>query len=194
MKKLDYSTQINCHKSELIDAINNIDMDSVQFLSLAIAETLKSGNKVVVAGNGGSCSDAEHLTAELVGRFNMERRSLPCINLATPSSVITAIANDYGYGYVFSRQLESLLNEKDIFIGISTSGTSANILNCIEHCQRRDIFHILLTSNKCEHNYADYTFHANTKSTMIAQEIHGIIIHMICDIVDNIMFTTESKG
>ena len=92
---------------------------------------LKNNKKILIAGNGGSAADAQHFSAELTGRFKKERISLPAIALTTDTSALTAIGNDYGYEYVFSRQLEGLGNEGDVFIGISTSGNSQNIINAI---------------------------------------------------------------
>jgi len=100
-----------------------------------ITSTLKNGNKVLVAGNGGSAADAQHIAAELSGRFVKERKALPGIALTTDTSAITAIANDYGYEYVFSRQLEALAQPGDLFIGISTSGNSQVILNAFTSAQ-----------------------------------------------------------
>src|ERR1700709_1330254 len=101
-----------------------------------IVSTLKGGNKVLVAGNGGSASDAQHIAAELSGRFVKDRKALPGIALTTDTSALTAIANDYGYEYVFSRQVEALASSGDLFIGISTSGNSQGILNALETAKK----------------------------------------------------------
>src|SRR6201996_5741699 len=101
-----------------------------------IITTLKNGNKVLLAGNGGSAADAQHIAAELSGRFVKERKALPGIALTTDTSALTAIANDYGYHHVFSRQVEALATEGDLFIGISTSGNSQGILNAFEAAKK----------------------------------------------------------
>ncbi|HEX3934639.1 MAG TPA: SIS domain-containing protein [Puia sp.] len=122
--------QLNEHKQTLAKVIDELTPVLEQACQL-IAATISNGNKVFLAGNGGSAADAQHLAAELCGRFVKERKPLPGIALTTDTSAITAIANDYGYDQVFSRQLEALAWPGDLFIGISTSGNSAGIINAL---------------------------------------------------------------
>ena len=110
-----------------------------------IASVIKNGNKVLLAGNGGSAADAQHIAGELVARFHFHRPGLPSIALTTDSSIITAIGNDYGYDYLFSRQVEAMGNEGDVFIGISTSGNSPNIIKALEECKQKGIITVGLT-------------------------------------------------
>src|SRR6201996_719110 len=123
--------ELQDHQNIIQKVINSLAGD-IEAACEMIITTLKSGHKVLTAGNGGSAADAQHIAAELSGRFVKERKALPGIALTTDTSAITAIANDYGYDYVFSRQLEALANPGDLFIGISTSGNSPGILNAFE--------------------------------------------------------------
>ncbi|MFO8016580.1 MAG: SIS domain-containing protein, partial [Candidatus Woesearchaeota archaeon] len=104
----------------------------IENMGESIVECLKAGNKILIAGNGGSAADAQHMAAELVGRFRMEREGLPCIALTTDSSILTSVGNDYGFDSIFERQIESLGRQGDIFIGISTSGKSENIIRAVK--------------------------------------------------------------
>ena len=104
--------------------LNSEYIEMLAGISNSIAETLVNGNKILIAGNGGSAADAQHFAVELVGRFMTERKGLPAMALTTDTSIITSIANDYDYNRIFSRQIEALANEGDIFVGISTSGNS----------------------------------------------------------------------
>ena len=113
-----------------------------------LVKCLKSGNKILICGNGGSASDAEHMAGEIVGRFGYDRPSLPCISLCTPSATFTAISNDYGYEKVFSRQVSGLGKAGDVLIGISTSGNSANIVEAFKSAKEMNITTIALTGSK----------------------------------------------
>ncbi len=113
-----------------------------------VLAAINRGGKVVVFGNGGSAADAQHLVSELVGRFKLERPALPAIALSTNTSILTAIANDYGYDMVFSRQIEALVTEKDVVIGISTSGRSPNVIEAIKAAKKKGAKTIVLTGGK----------------------------------------------
>ena len=147
---------------------------------------LKNNKKILIAGNGGSAADAQHFSAELTGRFKNERISLPAIALTTDTSAMTAIANDYGYEYVFSRQLEGLGNEGDVFIGISTSGNSQNVINAINKAKEKNIKIITLTGKdggKMK-NLGDINVIIPSNNTPIIQEMHIMVLHMICEIIE----------
>ncbi|MEA3498444.1 MAG: SIS domain-containing protein, partial [Campylobacterota bacterium] len=121
-----------------LETINNvIDSmeDDIQTASTIIVDALKNGNKVLLCGNGGSAADAQHIAAELTGRYKSERRGLPGIALTTDTSALTAIGNDYGYDRVFDRQVEALANKGDVLIGISTSGNSKNVISALKLAQ-----------------------------------------------------------
>ena len=137
-------------------------------------------------GNGGSAADAQHLAAELVGRYQSERKGLPAISLATDTSAMTAIGNDFGYSQVFSRQVEALANQSDVIIAISTSGNSENVLNALQIAKKLDCKTIYLTgknagsiSKKCDVNII-----VPSDNTPRIQEMHILIGHLICQHID----------
>ncbi len=154
--------------------------------SQAITGALKGGKKVLAFGNGGSAGDAEHLVAELVGRFEVERRALPAISLTCDSSVVTAIANDYGYGTVFTRQVEALGNPGDVAFGISTSGRSANVEAGLAAAKARGLVTIAMTGRDGGKMGADADIHLNVaeQSTARIQEVHRTIMHAMCALID----------
>jgi|TARA_Y100000996_G_C22470357_1_gene621832 D-sedoheptulose 7-phosphate isomerase len=151
-----------------------------------IVETLKKGNKILIAGNGGSASDSQHFSAELTGRFLKKRQSLAAISLTTDTSAITAIANDYGYENVFLRQLSGLARPGDMFIGISTSGNSESINLSARFCQDKDISSIgLLGRDGGEGaDIFDHSVIVPSDSTAHIQESHILIIHIWCMMID----------
>jgi D-sedoheptulose 7-phosphate isomerase len=155
-----------------------------------IIGSLDSGGKVLVFGNGGSASDAQHIAAELVGRFKKERMALPAIALGSNSSIITAIANDYGYDMTFSRQVEALGGKKVVALGISTSGNSANVLEAIKKARSMGMKTIGLLgsgggriSNDC-----DIAIVIDSSDTPRIQEAHITIGHIICGLVEDSLF------
>lgn len=152
--------------------------------------SLKSGGKVLIAGNGGSAADAQHIAAELVGRFEMDREPLPAIALTTDTSILTAIANDYGFDTVFLKQLEALAKEEDIFLAISTSGNSANVLAAVEAAQIKGIKVVALTGGDGGKiaEAADIAIVVPEKNTARIQECHITIGHIICHLVEKTLF------
>lgn len=154
----------------------------------------ENGNKVVIFGNGGSAADSQHFAAELVGRFQLERKSLPAIALTTDSSIITALGNDYGFEYVFSRQCESIVNKGDIVFAISTSGNSQNVINGVITSKKIGAITIGLTGgNGGNLQYSvDFPIIVSSTSTPRIQEVHRTVIHIICDLVEQ-SFKTSKK-
>jgi D-sedoheptulose 7-phosphate isomerase len=160
-----------------------------------ILEAYKLGGKVLLIGNGGSAADAQHIAAELVGRFKLERRGLPAMALTTNTSILTALANDYGYDNVFSRQLEVLASDKDILIAITTSGTSLNILKGVEmaHSKRATVIGLTGGNGGKLKDMADLTIVVPSDNTARIQEEHIAIGHIICYLVEKWLFH-ESSG
>ena len=152
----------------------------------AITGALKGGRKVLAFGNGGSAGDAEHFVAELVGRFEVERRGLPAVSLTGGSSVVTAITNDYGYAHVFSRQVEALGAPGDVAFGISTSGRSANVEAALAAAKARGLVTIAMTGRDGGKMGADADIHLNVseQSTARIQEVHRTIMHAMCALID----------
>jgi len=155
-----------------------------------VIASYRAGGKVLLIGNGGSAADAQHIATELIGRLGKERKALPAIALTTDSSILTALANDYGYETVFSRQVEALANDNDILIAISTSGTSPNIIKAIETAHHIGIAVIALTgeSGGIVRDKADISIEVPSANTQRIQEAHITIGHIICRIVEDEFF------
>lgn len=154
-----------------------------------LVQALRRGNKVLLFGNGGSAADAQHIACELSGRFSRDREPLPAIALTTNASSLTAIANDYGYEAVFARQLRGLVKKGDIVIGISTSGSSANVLLAIEEANRRGAVTVALTGQGGTlKELAHYVLPVSSTSTPRIQEAHITIGHIICHLVEEELF------
>jgi D-sedoheptulose 7-phosphate isomerase len=156
-----------------------------------IVDCYKNGGKTLIAGNGGSAADALHFAAEMVVRFEKNRKALPSVALSENVSTITAAGNDFGYEQSFSRQIEAFANSGDVFIAISTSGNSPNIIKAIETAKAAGIFVIGLTN--CDGGkmkpLCDICYLAPSKITARAQECHILLIHIICSIIENKVFS-----
>jgi D-sedoheptulose 7-phosphate isomerase len=179
--------ELKAHQ-ELIQQVIDSNLGQIELACQIIKDTISSGNKVLLAGNGGSAADAQHIAAELSGRFLKERRALPGIALTTDTSAITAIANDYGYEFVFSRQLEALALPGDLFIGISTSGNSPVVLNAFDAATKHQCRTIGFSGRDggkmntlCELNIV-----VPSGVTARIQEMHILIGHILCLAVDNL--------
>lgn len=149
-----------------------------------------SGNRIIFAGNGGSAADAQHLSAELVSRYLFDRPGLPAMALSTDTSALTAIGNDYGYERLFARQLQAQARAGDVFLGITTSGRSKNILAAFEVCKSLDVFSIALCGVGGElEQYADIVIRVPSSSTPRIQECHILIGHALCGYIEREVFS-----
>ena len=151
-------------------------------------DALGQGRKILLCGNGGSAADSQHIAAELIGRFEKERRSMAAIALTTDTSALTAIGNDYGYDQVFARQVEGLGQSGDLLIGISTSGNSKNVVKAMEVAQSKGIRTVALVGDKPEgamQAIADYVLAAPSTNTARIQECHILIMHTLCQLVES---------
>lgn len=159
-------------------------------ISEAVVDCYQGGGKVVLFGNGGSASDAQHIAAEFVGRFELERRPLPAIAFTTDTSILTALGNDYGFETVFSKQVEAIVEEGDVVIGISTSGDSPNVLDGIQKARTKGAVTVGMTGEKGEKlaGIVDMAFMAPTNSTARIQEAHIAVLHIICNVVEKALF------
>jgi D-sedoheptulose 7-phosphate isomerase len=160
----------------------------------AVVAAFQSGNKLLLFGNGGSAADAQHIAAEFVNRFRVERPPLPAIALTTDSSALTSIANDYDYTQVFAKQVQALGKPGDVAIALSTSGNSANVLAALEVCKRINIGTIALTggSGGKMASAVDYFLNvAGSTDTARIQESHILIGHVICEIVDATLYPAK---
>jgi D-sedoheptulose 7-phosphate isomerase len=177
-------TKIFDDSIETISKSKKISLEIQKAVDL-ILKCYKNNGKVIVFGNGGSAADAQHLAAELIGRFQLERQSLPAIALTTDTSIITALGNDYGFNSIFARQCEALVKKEDVVIAISTSGKSKNVLDGIITSRKIGSDIIGLTgSQEIMKKYVDVLLAIPSKSTARIQEGHRITIHVICELVE----------
>ena len=180
-------------ESQRVIAAMAADSDLAAALELAAGacvQSLRNVGKILLAGNGGSAADAQHIAGEIVGRFAFDRRALPAIALTTNPSILTAVANDYGFEHVFARQIQSHGRAGDVFIGYSTSGTSPNILRAFEEARGLGLICIGMTGNRggpmtklCDHLLA-----VPSSETPRIQEGHAVLGHLLCALVEAALF------
>lgn len=170
----------------LIEHIENHLEGKIIEISKLITQAVINGNKLIVFGNGGSASDSQHMVAEFVGRFKHERKSLPAIALNSNVSVITAIANDYGYEKIFERQLEGLLQKNDIVLALSTSGESPNIINAVRYSKNRGNQVISFLGNKdcTQEEYSNVFIDIPSIESDRIQECHILVAHIVSQLVE----------
>ena len=161
----------------------NLSTQIAEIAEVAIT-SLKSGGTIFWCGNGGSAADSQHLAAELIGRYKLERKAISSIALTTDTSILTAISNDFGFEFVFSRQLEGLAREGDVLIALTTSGNSQSILNAVEKAKELKVASVLFTSTKYMGNHADFTLRIGSTKTEQIQHAHTAIGHVICEIIE----------
>jgi len=161
----------------------------VESIAAKMLETLRGGGKILWCGNGGSAADAQHLAAELVGRFQRERRGMASIALTTDSSVMTSVSNDYGFAAIFKRQVEALGRPGDLLVGISTSGNSENVCAALEEARRMGVFTVAMTGGSGGRmaHLADVLLCVPSPSTARVQEAHIFCGHVLCDLVETAM-------
>lgn len=172
---------------EVTNAVMQSDiLEQVERVATAIKAALANGKKVLFCGNGGSAADSQHLAAEFVGRFQKERQGLPAIALTVDTSILTAVGNDYGFDKVFVRQVEALGNEGDVLVGISTSGTSPNVLAAVELAKAKGMYCVGMTASNGAKlaELCDECIAVPAKVTARAQEMHILIGHILCELVD----------
>ncbi|EAH8592395.1 SIS domain-containing protein [Campylobacter jejuni] len=162
----------------------------IKNVSLEVIKAYKNGNKTLLAGNGGSAADAQHIAGEFVSRFYFDRPGIASIALTTDTSILTAIGNDYGYENLFARQVQAQGVKGDVFIGISTSGNSKNILKALELCKQKEIISIGLSgaSGGAMNELCDYCIKVPSTCTPRIQEAHILIGHIICAIIEEELF------
>lgn len=165
-------------------------LSNISLIAKKIIDCYKNGGKVLLAGNGGSAADAQHIAAELVSKFYIDRQGLPAIALTVNTSILTAIGNDYGYDKVFARQVQANGNKGDVFIGISTSGNSKNIIEAIKEAKSNSLITVGFAGEKhCEMDtLCDFILKIPSSETPKIQESHIMIGHIICAIVEKEIF------
>jgi D-sedoheptulose 7-phosphate isomerase len=188
----------NTIKDQIRDSATNLSLmaeneelhNGIRRVVTLCLEALRNGNKILFAGNGGSAADCQHLAGELVSRFHYDRPGLPAVALTTDTSILTAIGNDYGYEYLFARQIEAIADRGDVFFGISTSGRSLNILKALQTAKEKGVATVGMTGKSggdmlplCEHCLC-----VPADSTPRIQEGHILIGHIICCLIEQGMF------
>jgi len=177
---------------ESIEVKNNLlktEVDTIAKIVYLIVDAVKDKKKLLVFGNGGSAADSQHIVAELIGRFKMERSPIPAIALSTNTSTMTALSNDYGYEASFKRQLEGLAKEGDVALGISTSGNAANVCEALKSAKKLGLKTIAMTGEDGGKivKLADVTFKVPSKNTPRIQEAHITAGHIICELVEELL-------
>ncbi len=160
--------------------------DALALVAARLVATLRSANKVLVAGNGGSAAEAQHFAAELVGRFKRERAAYAALALTTDTATLTAVANDYGYADVFARQVLAFGQRGDLLLAFSTSGESENLLRAAAACRARGVGLVAVTGERPSRlaAAADLTLRVPASDTAVIQELHKIVTHVLCDLVE----------
>jgi D-sedoheptulose 7-phosphate isomerase len=173
----------------------NENIETIIEVSNVLAETFSNGGKLLLFGNGGSACDASHIAAEFVNRFKKERPAFPALALNTDMAILTSIANDYNYVNVFERQLKAFAQEGDIVIAISTSGNSPNIVKAVEAAKRKKIRTIAFTGEKGDKlaEKCDYVFAVPSNNTPRIQETHITLGHVLCQMVEEILFESHRQ-
>jgi len=173
-------------KQEIYDK----NIDEIAEIAKIIVKAYKNGKKVIWFGNGGSAADAQHLACEFVSRFVLERESLPSLALNTNTSILTAVPNDYSYDCVFERQVEAFANKGDVLVGITTSGTSPNVIKALKLGQKKGAVTVAFTGECVDKlkKVSDYVFSVPSDNTARIQESHIMIGHIICFLVENSIF------
>jgi len=186
--KHEFSEHIKVSK-ETIESIGK----PIEIAAKICIDSLKNGNKILIFGNGGSAADAQHIAAELVGRYKTERKGLSAIALTTDTSAITSIANDYGYLHVFDRQVEALAKERDVVIGISTGGGSANVISALKLANDLGCKTIGLSGRDGGefNSLCDINLIAIGEDTPRIQEMHILIGHIICHLIELELSTSK---
>ena len=176
-------------KSQIFSAIDSVNLEEISLISDKLLSKIREGGKIFVCGNGGSSTDGAHFVGELIGRYRKSNaKSLPAILLTTGDASGSAISNDYGYEFVFSRQIEGLCTKKDFLICLSTSGTSINIINAINLAVQMEIETLFLTSSKLsKFNKSKFltTFKIKSEYTPAIQQAHMFVLHQICEFLEN---------
>jgi D-sedoheptulose 7-phosphate isomerase len=169
---------------------DDVLLDKVAGFAQTIVDALNAGNKVLIAGNGGSAADAQHIAGEFVSRFNYDRPGLPAFALTTDTSVMTAIGNDYGYEKLFSRQVQAVGRKGDVFWGISTSGKSPNVLAAMQEARRNGLYVAGFTgaSGNAMAELADVCIEVPSRETPKIQEGHILLGHIVCALVESSIF------
>lgn len=186
MKYIEYLKGEHAAHMAMFNALEPL-FPLISEVGIAMQNTIKNGGKILIMGNGGSAADSQHIAAEIVGRFKKERKGLPAIALTTDTSILTSVGNDYGYDYVFARQVEALCRPEDLVIGITTSGNSTNVVNAIEAAKAAGAITVGFTGGTGGKLNALCTYNIVIPSNVTAriQEAHIFVGHSLCEILES---------
>lgn len=178
------------HEAAFKASFHSENVKLLEQITEQIVNAFRKGNKILLCGNGGSAADAQHIAAEFIGRFKKERKSLPAIALTTDTSILTALANDYSYEAVFSRQVEGLGEKGDVLIALSTSGTSKNAVEAVKKAKEMGLVTIGFTGEAggTLKQICDFNFSAGSKKTPHVQEMHITALHAISEAAEDALF------
>jgi len=191
MKELIYYSFIE--SADLKKAFIEENREKIYAVFLEIAKRIREGKKILLCGNGGSAADCQHIAAELVGKFGIERRALPALALTTDTSILTAIGNDYSFDRIFERQVEALGEEGDVLIAISTSGNSRNVINAVLKAKEKKLLTVGFSGRDGGElvKVADHCFVVKSFSTPRIQEAHITLGHVLCDFIEKYLFSYD---
>lgn len=168
---------------------NDALVEKIEDVAGLMVDAYRRGNKTIWAGNGGSAADAQHMAGELVNKFSFDRPGLPALSLSTDTSIITAVGNDYGFERLFARQIEAQGKPGDVFVGISTSGKSQNLVEAVAACKAKGITSIAIVgADECPMDAYDYVIHVPSRTTPRIQECQTLIGHILCYLVESVLF------
>ena len=186
MDYVDYLKNEHAAHMAMFNALEPL-FPMISAVGIKMQECIKNGGKILIMGNGGSAADSQHIAAEIVGRFKKERKGMPAIALTTDTSIITSVGNDYGYDYIFARQIEALCRPEDLVIGITTSGNSANVVNAMQAAKEIGATTIGLTggSGGKLNGICDFNLVMPSSVTARIQEAHIFIGHSLCEILES---------
>jgi len=198
--KQDLKDPIAAHLERSLAAMQRTAQDAAllatsRAIAAAVIAALGSGNKLLIIGNGGSAADAQHIAAEIVGRYKQDRPACAAIALTTDTSVLTAVANDYGFEQVFARQVEGLGQRGDVLLALSTSGRSPNILAALRSARQRGLVTVGFTGSRGEtlRSLCDHLLVAPSDDTPVVQQIHLAVAHGICDEIEQTLLREASR-
>jgi D-sedoheptulose 7-phosphate isomerase len=186
---MDYINYLKGEHAAHIAMFNALDslFPTISDIGIAMQNCIKAGGKILLMGNGGSASDSQHIAAEIVGRFKKERKGMPAIALTTDTSILTSVGNDYGYDYIFARQIEALCKTEDLVIGLTTSGNSVNVVNAMQAAKDMGAITVGLTGGTGGKLTAicDYNLIMPSNVTARIQEAHIFVGHCLCEILES---------
>lgn len=196
LESICHASGIIEHHSEVVKSLKQKHLGTIATIASLVIKTLRSNGKILFMGNGGSAADAQHLAAEFVGRFRNERKALPAIALTTDTSIITAIANDYSFNEIFSRQISAICNSGDVVVGISTSGNSENVFQGLSMAKKKGAHTVAFSggSGGRVSMEVELSIIVSTDNTARIQEMHILIGHIICEICDGYFSRSPQKS